>query len=163
MSSPKATASKSQEKVLHPQILTPTSPAAPWPSVPVSKAHRKLPEPHLHSASHVSLMPPTGSRGSRTLHPVPGGNTETQRRKETDPQGGCQLVAEPRLASGPKTPCPGKETQPEPLPRQELFSPQDIGQLPTSACQRPRHWGLSPDNRPLHCESPGCQQLGSPY
>lgn len=34
---PKATASKSQEKVLHPQILTPTSPTAPWPSVPVSR------------------------------------------------------------------------------------------------------------------------------
>lgn len=53
---------KSLEKVLHPQILTSTSPTAPWPRACVL-CPQKAPRAHLHSAPHASLVPPTGQDG----------------------------------------------------------------------------------------------------
>lgn len=98
---------KSQEKVLHPQILT-TSPTAPCPHAcvlcpqNVPRALSVLCSPCLPCTTHRTRW-----RRSRALHPVPVG-TETQRRKETAPQSECQLVAGPRPASGLKTPCLGE-------------------------------------------------------
>lgn len=121
--------------------------------------------PYLHPTPYVPFIPPTGQNqkeaGPHTLSQAI--RPEAQRREETHPEGGCQLAAEPRLASGLEILCPTHRPSLSPSPGENYPLHLSTATTPPLPPGGPDPWGLSPRQpKPLHSGSSDYEQLRQP-